>query len=383
VRLGAEVSGGDGGAGGQLFGNLQLDERSSVYLNYRSETETPDLNYSGRMSTLTGGGRYRLNDGAALFAESRWGTGAGPQSLTHAFGVDLAPGERWTTGLKFETGTLSDQLTGDLKRDAIGITAAYTNDRIKFTTALEYRTDRTTTLGALPGTCATAGPDGSCAAGARSDKREVWLTRNALSYQLDRDWRLLGKLNLSRATASQGAFYDGDYTEVVAGGAYRPVDNDRWNTLVKYTYFYNLPTAGQVDSVTGGTLDYTQKSNIVNVDTIYDAAPWLSLGVKYGLRVGKLRASRTEGEWFSSRADLVVLRADFHWVREWDAVVEARRLDAREAADARSGFLVGVYRHVGKHAKIGVGYNFTNFSDDLTDLSYRSRGWFLNAISTF
>lgn len=383
VRLGAEVSGGDGGAGGQLFGNYQLDDRSTLYLNYRSETETPDINYTGRMSSLTAGGRYRLNDQAALFTESRWGAGAGPQSLTHAFGVDLAPGERWTTGLKFETGKLSNDQSGDLKRDAIGITAAYSFNRLKFTSALEYRTDHTISLGTLPGGCATRGPDGSCDSGPSNDKREVWLTRNSLTYQLDRDWRLLGKLNLSRATASKGAFYDGDYTEVVGGAAYRPVDNDRWNTLVKYTYFYNLPTAGQVDRATGGTLDYMQKSNIFNIDTIYDAAPWLSVGVKYGLRVGKLRASRTEGEWFSSRADLVVLRADLHWVHEWDAIVEARRLDAREAADARSGFLVGVYRHVAKNAKVGIGYNFTNFSDDLTDMSYRSRGWFLNAISTF
>jgi hypothetical protein len=33
--------------------------------------------------------------------------------------------------------------------------------------------------------------------------------------------------------------------------------------------------------------------------------------------------------------------------------------------------------------KIGVGYNFTNYSDNLTDLSYRSKGWFLNALSTW
>jgi hypothetical protein len=392
LRLGAEASGGDGGPGGQLFGNVQLDERSSVYLNYRSETEVADASYAGRMTTLTGGGRYRLSEQAALFAESRWGTGAGPQSLTHAFGVDLAPGPRWTTGLKFETGTLSDPQTGDIRRDAVGLTAAYADGPLKLASALEYRVDRTTALGDPAGGC--AGADVRCGAVPSSERRQVWLTRNSLSYQYTPAWRLLGKLNLSRSSASRGAFYDGDYTEVVAGGAYRPVDNDRWNTLLKYTYFYNLPTAGQVNGgaggavgvpggVSGGTLDTTQKSNVLNVDTIYDATPWLSLGAKVGLRVGKLRASRTGGDWYSSRADLAVLRADFHWVHMWDAIVEARRLKAREAGDARGGLLVGAYYHVAKHAKIGVGYNFTNFSDDLTDLSYRSRGWFLNAISTF
>jgi hypothetical protein len=118
------------------------------------------------------------------------------------------------------------------------------------------------------------------------------------------------------------------------------------------------------------------------VDTIWDAKPWLSLGVKYGVRIGELRATKVEGDWFRSRADLLVLRADWHFVKEWDAVAELRKLRATEAQDARAGMLLGVYRHVDKHVKVGVGYNFTRYSDDLTDLSYRSKGWFLNVVGT-
>jgi hypothetical protein len=33
--------------------------------------------------------------------------------------------------------------------------------------------------------------------------------------------------------------------------------------------------------------------------------------------------------------------------------------------------------------KLGVGYNFTDFSDDLGDLSYDERGWFVNLIGKF
>jgi outer membrane protein OmpA-like peptidoglycan-associated protein len=373
LRLGAEVSGGSGGAGGQLSGDYRVSERSDIYLAYAMETENPNVNYAGRQGTLTTGSHYRLSDQVGLFGESRWSNGAGPQSLTHAFGVDLAPDAQWTTGVKFETGTLSDPLAGDLKRDAIGLSASYRYDKTKFATALEYRNDRTSSVSGCS-TCTTA---------ATIDKRRSWLTKNSLGYQMDEAWRLLGKLNLSRSVSSQGAFFDGDYTEFVLGAAYRPVDNDRWNALFKYTYFYNLPSAGQVDSVAGLPLDYTQKSHVLNADFIYDLRPWLSVGAKYGVRWGDLRPSKTAGDWFSSRADLVVLRADFHWVKEWDALIEARRLKAREAGDTRSGFLVGAYRHVGEGAKIGVGYNFTDFSDDLTDLSYRSRGWFLNALGTF
>jgi hypothetical protein len=122
---------------------------------------------------------------------------------------------------------------------------------------------------------------------------------------------------------------------------------------------------------------------VLNVDTIYDLRPWLSVGVKYGLRIGELRASRTSGAWYSSQAQLLVLRSDLHFVREWDALLELRGLKVTEAKDLRTGVLLGVYRHLGDHVKIGAGYNFTDFSDDLTDLSYRSRGFFINAITSF
>ncbi|WP_050477147.1 OmpA family protein [Herbaspirillum rhizosphaerae] len=383
LRLGAEGSAGSGGVGGRLSGDYQVDDRSTVYLTYTMETESNDNNYAGRQGTLAAGTHYRYSDQVGMFGETRWSSGAGPKSLTHAFGVDFSPEKRWTFGAKYETGTLSDPVSGDLKRDAIGLSAAYKDDRLKYSSALEFRNDKTSTLGTAAGTCLTTDINGNCAGAAGDNSRRTWLLKNSAQYQWTPAWRLLGKFNLSRSSNSQGAFYDGDYTETVLGAAYRPVDNDRWNTLFKYTYFYNLPSPGQVDSVSGGALDYSQKSHVLNVDTTYDLVKWLSVGVKYGMRLGQLRASKTEGDWFSSRADLWVLRADLHLVKEWDALLEARRLRVKEAGDARSGYLVGVYRHVADHVKIGVGYNFTNFSDDLTDMSYRSKGWFVNALATF
>ena len=55
-------------------------------------------------------------------------------------------------------------------------------------------------------------------------------------------------------------------------------------------------------------------------------------------------------------------------------------IDVREAEDTRAGALVAVYRHIGDHVKAGVGYNFTDFSDDLTNLDYDSQGMFFNVI---
>jgi hypothetical protein len=43
---------------------------------------------------------------------------------------------------------------------------------------------------------------------------------------------------------------------------------------------------------------------------------------------------------------------------------------------------LAIYRHLGDNVKLGAGYNFTNFSDDLTDLSYKSQGVFINIIGS-
>jgi hypothetical protein len=79
----------------------------------------------------------------------------------------------------------------------------------------------------------------------------------------------------------------------------------------------------------------------------------------------------------------MVLRADFPWIREWSSVVEARTMQAWQAGDRRSSYLAGLCRHVDEHAKSGIGHNFTNFSDNLTDMSYSSHGWLSNVLGKF
>jgi len=358
-RMRAEASGGNGGFGGLLGGEYRVSDRSNAYLNYVIETEDPEYAWRGRHGSWVSGADYRVSETARIFGENRYTHGAGPQGLTHAFGVDLAPVDHWTVGVKAEFGEISDPLGGDFKRTAAGFSVGYRKDKTRYAGSLEFRRDESSV-----GTGRT------------------WLTRNSLGYQADPSWRLIGKLNVSRSSNSGGSFWDGDYHEFVLGAAYRPIDNDRWNTLIKYTNYHNVPSSGQL-SASGRTADYAQRSQVFSVDTIWDVWPWLSLGAKYGLRIGDLKFTNPDSEWFRSRADLLVLRADWHFVREWDALLEWRNLRATEAKDARAGALVAVYRHVGQHVKVGVGYNFTDYSDDLTDLSYNSRGWFLNVLATF
>lgn len=355
LSLGGELSDGDGGWGALLSADWRLDDRRSLYSSYNFTPDRTDDGYRGRAGMFTAGAKTRFSDSLAVYGEERYQHGDGPSGLTHAFGLDYAPNDRWTYGAKLEAGDLSDPLSGDLRRRAVGVSLGYRQDATRYAGALEYRHEKGT------------------------GKRETWLMRNNLGYQINPDWRFLGRLDFSFSDGGAGAMPDADYIELVTGYAWRPVDNDRWNTLFKYTYLYNLPSPGQVDA-SGSTLDYAQKSHVLSVDTIHDLKPWVSVGGKLGVRRGELKYPKAGGKWFDSTAWLGILRADWHWVHEWDVLTELRYLSASAAKDHQSGALVGVYRHLGPHFKLGVGYNFTDFSDDLTNMDYRSRGWFVNLI---
>ena len=54
-------------------------------------------------------------------------------------------------------------------------------------------------------------------------------------------------------------------------------------------------------------------------------------------------------------------------------MAEYRWLAVKDGGD-KQGLLLGVDRDVGRNFRIGVGYNFTRFSDDLTDFDYDHEG---------
>jgi len=210
-------------------------------------------------------------------------------------------------------------------------------------------------------------------------ERRTWLFRNNLKYQLSPDWRLVGKFNHSDSDSSIGGFYDGGFTEAVFGYAYRPVAHDRLNALAKYTYFYNVPTTDQLGS---GLVqaEFIQKSHIASLDLMYELTRRWSVGGKYAYRLGQVSLERDDPEFFDNSAHLVVLRTDLRLGEGWEVLAEARALDLPDLDQRRSGLLFALYKQVTRNIKVGLGYNFTDFSEDLTDLSYNHDGVFLNVV---
>jgi len=363
LKVDAEVSNGDLGTGGRVGTNYLHSDRTSMYLNYTLDNERIDngmRSTGGSEGNLVTGIKSRIADSTSVFLEERYQHNSAMTGLTHATGISFAPNTRWSLGINTDIGNLQDVQTGaETERLAGGLQIGFGIDDVQIASSIEYRFDDAEQLDFT------------------HTERTTWLFKNSLKYQVNPSARLLGKLNHSSSESSLGTFFDGGFTEAVLGYAYRPVYNDRLNALVKYTYFYNVPTSDQI-SLQNIAAEFIQKSHIAAVDLTYDITPRFSIGGKYAYRLGQVSLDRENPEFFKNNANLYVIRGDYRFRENWEFMIEGRMLDMPDINESRSGALATVSRYFGDHLKLGVGYNFTDFSADLTDLSYDHHGAFVN-----
>ena len=378
-----EVSYGRSGVGGLAAVNYSPTVDDQYYIGYRLDPSRAfDLTRSdvlqGRdLGSLVGGIKRRLDDVTTAYAESNYDLFGRRRSLAQTYGVVYTPNALWTVDIGGEAGRIMD-------------------NRINPVTNLEYADfDR------YAGSVAVGFNDDEAGLSARSraevrietsDDKTRDVTTYALStgasWQHDDSGRLLVSGDMVLSQAGAGSYYNGDYIEGSLGYAYRPVDHDRLNALMRYTFLYDLPTLGQVSSSSAaGSPGPLQRSHVVSADVTYDLLPWLSIGGKYGARIGEISVrndtTKTMGTWQQSSAHLGIIRTDLHVVKNWDALLEARAFFTPAVKSVDYGVLAALYRHIGNNFKVGAGYNFGRFSDDLRDLTLDDKGPFLNIVGKF
>lgn len=366
LKISGEVSSGDGGLGAGIQAAFTRSERSEYYLGYALSPDGRDTAFEAathmndKDGTLTFGARTRYSDALSVYGEERLSVGSRQAAYTHAYGLTYNPTDLWAFGASVENGIIEDVINGNIDRTAVTLSAGRVSDLWRFSSKLEGRFEES--------------DDGT----ARRD-RTTWLMRNTAALTAAEDWELLARLNFAFSESDEANILDADFTEGVIAAAYRPVKNDKLNGLLKYTYFEDLAPAGQL-SAGGANNTVRQRSQIFSVDVVYDLTNKISLAGKYGFRKGEVSFDRINDTFIKSDAQLMIFRLDYHVLRKWDMLGEMRLLNSSLAADQKFGTLIGVYRHVGKHTKIGVGYNFTKFSDDLTDFDNESGGAFINFV---
>lgn len=369
VGVEGEVSYGTSGWGALAAVTYDPTADRNYYLGYRlnpdDEFDVSRFNndFGGDDGNLVLGARHRYNDSLSVFSEANTDMFGRKRSLATTYGVTYTPDTLWTFTAGFEGGRIEDPNASDFDRVAPSFGVSY-KDGDKFSANLK--------------------------AEARFEDSED-NTRDQTSYYLaggvavktSEDWRMLANVDAVISNSDGSSIRDGDYIEASLGAAYRPVENDRFNALFKYVYLRDLPSADQVSAITGAELGPLTRAHILSVDGIYDVNRYLSVGAKYGFRISQSAERDDRDNFTDSSAHLGVLRADFHVVRNWDALLEGRVLYTPSADTTDWGAVAAVYRHFGDNIKVGVGYNFGIFSDDLRDQTLDDQGVFLNAIGKF
>lgn len=371
LSLRSELSGGDGGFGADVSLNQRLGDGSEAYVGYtlladRTDTGIEPQNlFTGRPGgALVVGARQRFSDSLSVFGENRVSVGGEVPTLARSFGLQFNPTKQITVSGTFESGRIEDPTTGVFRRKAGSLAVGYAEEDVKAGASIEVRDERGDT-GAIAGTDQT-----------------VWLLRSNFSYGLNPDWRFVSQFNMARADTEGTSIRAAEFTEAIAGFAWRPIDNDSVNGLVRFQYFEDLGPVGQITG-SGQVESPKQVSTIFSADFNFDLSERLTLGTRYGYREGRVSLGRDSDEFVSSDAHLAVIRLDYNVLREWDMLAEGRALWVTRADDLRLGALAGIYRHIGDEVKVGIGYSWSDFSDDLTDQSYTSHGPFLNILGRF
>ncbi len=347
-KLGLNLESSWGSRGDSVLGGLDyaLGENHDVYVNYLLSEDSSERN-----KTLTFGQKAKLNKRYSIYQENQFVQGdTNGNGLIQSYGLDFDATEKLRTGISYQQGDLNKN-EDKIKRRSVSLYSSYDARKIFLRNKIEYRRDK-----------------------GNSEKKHQWLTANRIKYVLDNEWTFKGKGNLSYTKDEKDHKEDAKFVELSLGFAYRPIWNDRLNILSKYTYLYDLPSEGQDDSSTD------EKAHIFAIEELYDIDARWTIGSKVALKKSMLREGRDEGEWFSNTTELYAVKALYHLIQNWDIMGEYHWLISRDAEDMSQGYLASVQYHVNTNMKVGVGYNFTSFDDDLTQDDYDAEGWFINLI---
>jgi len=156
-------------------------------------------------------------------------------------------------------------------------------------------------------------------------------------------------------------------------------NTEQWVTTNKFNYRVNPSTRIQ------GKLNYSEtKDKRGNIrDAQFTEAQRWQIGGKVAHKSGEIRTDRDAGQWERNDATLAAARVRYHLNHQWEASAQYHWLNSEESQDVQHGAMISVDRHIGKNLKVGIGYNFTDFDDDLRNQSGSSEGWFINLVGKY
>jgi len=273
------------------------------------------------------------------------------RSDSNIFGLTGDVNDRWAANAQLEQGKLQN-IDGTLtKRVAVSGGVGYVGkneegkEALTSSTKVEARFDNGT-----------------------EDKRQ-YLVSHATQGLVGEETTLSTKLEYSVTKNLATGNTEAQYKEIVLGAAYRPIANDRLNFFARYTYQQNQGPTGQV----AATTDIEQsRMQVLDVEGAYELTEEWQIVEKLAYRI--MQEKVVGFDFTKTHTWLLVNRANYRLGQDWKIGAEYRIMTQQEAQDRKSGFLVEAVRSLNDNMELAVGYNFTDFVDDLTNLSYNSQG---------
>jgi len=347
--INAEISTGDRGDSALIGLKYAVTEDYDLYTNY---THSTDNTFDNR-NLFTIGQRKSVSDQLKVYTEHQYTHSDKESGIGHTFGLDYVFTKELDFNASVQTARLDKIANGLTDRDAFSVGLNYKKNATKASMRLEYRKDKSSV-----------------------EDTDQWVTVNQVHHRLSPSLRIQGKFNYSETSDNLGNTNDARFTEAGLGFAYRPAENDQHNILGRITYLYDLEPIGQ-----GNSTD--EKSLIVSIENSYQVNHKWEVGGKLAHRKSEIRTDRNQGEWIDNDATLAAVRVRYHLTHKWDAIAQYHWMNSDSSKDMQHGAMISVDRHIGKNMKIGIGYNFTDFNDDLRDNDGSAKGWFINLVGKF
>jgi len=344
-KVALTASGTTGTDGNAARGGAVLDlDGKKIYVNQELADSRP-----GKKSTTVVGSEAALGKSTKIYNEYQWQQTDDTNRNVSLLGLqqqwEAAPGLKLLLSGEYSAVDSPDQAT-DRYALAGGFTYSHSIG-LKATSRQEYRIDDAV------------------------ERTVQFLTTNNLELKISPDFTLLGKLRYSDTRNKTTDETVASFQEMSLGLAFRPVHYDRLNALAKITRLADEGPRRPGEMVIGES-----ESTVASVEWAFDITRSLEWVEKTAYKINSEKVGDLPMQ--DSHTLLSISRLNWNFWRDFDLGLEYRMLLHEEAEDLRQGWLTELMWRPVEHFRVGVGYNFTDFSDDeFSENDFSTHGWFL------
>lgn len=326
----------------------RLSDKSHLFFEERFKHADDN---EGMTHATVVGAETKLDKTGRAYGEYRLDSGVGGQTNRAVVGVgksfELGPGVRLSAG--YERTQSFGGYEGPGARDVLSMGVEILGaDIVKYGGRYELRWDRADEAG--------------------GDEIVQAVLRNGLDVKITDDLTLLGVANYALVQNLVNRHVDRETLETTLGLAYRPIASDTVQLIGRWTRRSERRTLLLSSLEPGGEgreIDQRTIIDIASLAGIFELPFRLQLVEKVAYK----HTIEADEELDDSINEIFlwINRLGFHLVDNLDIAVEYRLKVSLLQDDIEHGALIELAYLIANHARVGVGYNFTSFTDNLID----------------